>query len=123
MTYLGAKQESAGISAQILMAHRVYDDVCMKTGIALVLAAVASMFAASGCSAQPVEDEEAAAGSEDAVTKRTDYDIAWDKYNAIYGTSFTKAEDAFSVAVKVGDKTIKAPSHLFGEAVNVIPYS
>lgn len=89
---------------------------------ALVLATLASLAFAPGCSSEVIQEEEAAA-SEDEVSTRTNYEISWQQYNEIYGTSFTKAEDAYSVLVKVGDKTLPAPTHLFGEQVNIIPYS
>ncbi|HVH43754.1 MAG TPA: hypothetical protein VM925_15475 [Labilithrix sp.] len=80
---------------------------------------LASAAAAGGCSS---EAPNASAGEQD-VSTRTDYEISFAEYNAIYGTSFANAEDAFKLKVTIGDKTISAPTHLFGEAVNVIPYS
>ncbi len=86
-----------------------------------LLAALTAAPLATGCSAETVEAEDGT--DEAAVTRKTQYSIDWPSYNAIYGTSFRTPEEAFSVAVKVGDKTLPAPTHLFGQSVNVIPYS
>lgn len=87
------------------------------------LALAATLFAlplASACTSTEVPADEV--GEED-VTLKTSYEIDFAKYNAIYGTSFQKAEEAYTLLVKVGDKNIPAPTHLFGEEVNVVPYS
>jgi hypothetical protein len=75
---------------------------------------------AAACSAEVTDSSQA---SEDEVTVKTDWAIDFPKYNAIYNTSFTKPEEAYTAAITLGGKTIPAPTHLFGEAVNVIPYS
>lgn len=57
------------------------------------------------------------------VTEKSGYGADMAAYNAIYGTSFKNLDEAYSILVKAGDVTIPAPTHLFGEDVNVIPYS
>lgn len=81
---------------------------------------LAALPLAAACTTTEVTEEET---GEDDVTLKTNYDVDFTKYNAIYGTTFQKPEEAYTLLVKVGDKTIPAPTHLFGEAVNVIPYS
>ncbi|HVJ88714.1 MAG TPA: hypothetical protein VM580_02855 [Labilithrix sp.] len=88
---------------------------------AFVLAALTAIASAAGCSSEGTAKGPDA--TENDVTVRTNYEISWDEYNAIYSTNFTTADDAYSLIVKLGDTAIKAPTHLFGETVNVIPYS
>jgi hypothetical protein len=93
----------------------------MKTrALSFVLAALASLAIVPGCSTE-VADQTSV--GEDDVTMRSAYEISFPEYNGIFRGSFANAEEAFRVLVKVGDKTIPAPTHLFGEEVNVIPYS
>ncbi|HVJ92307.1 MAG TPA: hypothetical protein VM580_21050 [Labilithrix sp.] len=87
---------------------------------AIVLATLAALTAVSGCSTESASKPDAA---ENDVFLRTNYEISWEQYNATYSTNFSTPEQAYSVDVKLGDKVIHAPSHLFGETVNVIPYS
>lgn len=87
--------------------------------IALGLAlALGSASLAVGCSG----DEGPAEQSED-ITQQSDYTTNFEAYNAIYGTSFETLEQAYSVNVTVGETVIPSPTHLFGDTVNVIPYS
>lgn len=88
-----------------------------------VLALLASLAFAPGCATEAQSSEAEPASTADEVSTRTNYEIAWEQYNEIYGTSFSTPEEAYSVRVKVGDKTLVAPTHLFGEQVNIIPYS
>ncbi len=87
----------------------------------LALAALAAAPLAAGCAAETeadeIEDESA------AFTKKTPYQIDFAAYNRIYNTTFRTPEEAYTVAVKIGDKTVPAATHLFGKTVNVIPYS
>lgn len=59
------------------------------------------------------------------VTALTNYEVNIDRMNAQYPSEvpITKAADAWTAIVKVGDKTIPAPTHLFGDVINIIPYS
>ncbi len=91
----------------------------LRTSSLLLLAALASFSLVPGCSSDAVEEDSAGA----YATARTDYEISFNNYNEIYGSDFTTAEQAYSVNVRVGDKTIAAPTHLFGKRINVIPYS
>jgi hypothetical protein len=86
----------------------------------LLLASLVSFAVLPGCSSESVEESDA---SEGAASASSSYAISFNEYNQIYGTRFTKAEDAYKVNVTVGDKTIPAATHLFGKPVNVIPYS
>jgi hypothetical protein len=87
----------------------------------MLLAALVTAPIVGGCASETaVEDE---SSSEDAVTQKTNYAIDFPKYNAIYRTAFTTESQAYTALVTVGDKTIPAATHLFGEEVNVIPYS
>lgn len=90
-------------------------------GLSFVLAMLASLAAAPACTSE-VESPAVEIG-EDDVTTQTSYEISFPEYNRIYNTNFTTPEEAYTVSVHVGDKVIPAPTHLFGEAVNVIPYS
>ncbi len=80
--------------------------------LAVSLAAAAPMV---GCEAPETDTQD--------VTERSAYGVDFAAYNNIYGTSFSKLDDAYSVLVQAGDVKIPAPTHLFGEEVNVIPYS
>ncbi len=83
--------------------------------------ALAGLLTFAGCSdAEPQASNDNTA---DEVTLKTGYEADLVKYNSIYGTRFTSLDDAFTVKVKVGTTIIPAPTHLFGETVNVIPYS
>jgi Somatomedin B domain len=75
---------------------------------------------AQGCSSS--DDSEAQA---DNVLQLTDYTVDFDRLNAQYPGEFpmTKLEDAWTALVRVGDQTIPSPTHLFGDVINVIPYS
>jgi hypothetical protein len=88
--------------------------------LSYLLAAFATFAATPACSSDVVDET---VQGEDDVTTRSSYEISFAEYNAIYRTSFANANEAFTVNVMVGDKTIPAPTHLFGEEVNVIPYS
>src|SRR5262245_32206934 len=63
-------------------------------------------------------------GAENVVEK-SDYTVDMAAFNGIFNpaTPYTSLEDAYTAEVTVGDKTLSAPTHLFGESVNVIPYS
>lgn len=61
--------------------------------------------------------------SEEDVTVKTNYDVDLSAYNRIYNSQFTSLDDAYSVLVRAGDVAVPAPTHLFGEAINVIPYA
>jgi len=73
---------------------------------------------AVGCSS----DDGPAEQSEN-ITQASDFTTNFDAYNAIYNTNFETLEQAYSINITVGETVIPAPTHLFGEAVNVIPYS
>lgn len=90
-------------------------------GLSFALAMLASLAAVPACS-NDVGTPSVDVGESD-VTTRTSYEISFPEYNRIYGTNFSTPEEAYKVDVRVGDKVIPAPTHLFGEAVNVIPYS
>jgi hypothetical protein len=62
-------------------------------------------------------------GDEQDVTQKSAYTADMSVYNKIYNTSFETLDQAYTVMIKAGDKTIPAPTHLFGEDVNVIAYS
>ena len=84
--------------------------------------ALAPMLAAGaqGCSA----GDEAGDQSDD-VTQLSDYTADLDRLNEQYPSEIpiTKLEDTWTAFVKVGDQTLPSPTHLFGDVVNVIPYS
>lgn len=85
-----------------------------------VVAGLLTGLSGMGCSSAGGEEID---DSDNAVTEQTIYDIDLRKYNEIYGTSFTSEAAAYTAQVTIGGKTIPAPTHLFGENVNVIPYS
>lgn len=87
----------------------------------LALTALAAAPLAAGCAAE-TEGDDVSEGA-DAIEKKSLYRIDFDAYNRIYNTSFRTPEEAYTVGVKIGDKTIPAATHLFGKTVNVIPYS
>lgn len=81
---------------------------------------LAPLFAAlPGCSAEPEE-----AQSEN-VAEKSGYEMDIALANEIWHSTppIEKPADAWTAVVKVGDKTLIAPTHLFGDVVNVIPYS
>ncbi len=61
----------------------------------------------------------------DNVVELSDYTVDFDRMNAQYPSEvpITKLEDAWTAYVKVGEQTIPSPTHLFGNVVNIIPYS
>jgi hypothetical protein len=61
----------------------------------------------------------------DDITELSGYEMDLAKANAIYPgePAIAKPSDAWTARVVVGGKTIPAPTHLFGEVVNVIPYA
>ena len=84
--------------------------------------AVAPMLAAvstTGCTG-----EDASAQTDD-VTALSDYTADIDRLNEQYPDEIPiqKLSDAWTAYVKIADKTIPAPTHLFGDVVNIIPYS
>jgi hypothetical protein len=83
---------------------------------ALVLAAPISV----GCSAETADETTEDDGA--AISSKK-YGIAFDNFNAQFRGSASTPADAFSVKVKVGPQEIVAPTHLFGDTVNIIPYS
>lgn len=89
-------------------------DILARLLLAVSLSVSAAPFV--GCDA-PAETEDF------DVTEKSDYGADMEAYNAIYSTSFKNLDEAYTILVKAGDMTIPAPTHLFGEAVNVIPYS
>lgn len=86
-----------------------------RFAFALSLALAAPL--AVGC------DTEGPSSSEQDVTQKSAYTADMAAYNAIYNTSFADLNAAYSVIVKAGELSLPAPTHLFGEEVNVIPYS
>jgi hypothetical protein len=81
----------------------------------LVLASLAAAAPFAGCEGEEAETQD--------VTEKSAYGIDFAAYNAIYDTSFSKMDEAYTVVVQAGEVKIPAPTHLFGEEVNVIPYS
>lgn len=45
------------------------------------------------------------------------------KFNGIFGSNFTTPEEAFSLKISFGDKTIISPTHLFKVPPQIVPYS
>jgi hypothetical protein len=90
--------------------------------VSIFALAVAPILAvgASGC----VAAEDDGAQSEN-VTALTDYTIHIDRMNAQYpdAVPIAKLSDPWTALVKIGDMTIPAPTHLFGDVINIIPYS
>jgi hypothetical protein len=88
-----------------------------RVALALSLALVGPALA--GCESSAP----APAAEEQDVTQKSAYTADMAAYNEIYGTSFADLDAAYTVLIQAGDKTIPAPTHLFGEEVNVIPYA
>ncbi len=61
----------------------------------------------------------------DNVTELTNYEVNIGRMNAQYpdAVPIQKAADTWTALVKIGDQTIPAPTHLFGDVINIIPYS
>lgn len=61
----------------------------------------------------------------DNVTEMSNYEMDFAAANEIWpdAVPIQKVEDAYTALVTVGDQTLPAPTHLFGNVVNVIPYS
>lgn len=68
--------------------------------------------------------DDASEQSED-VTQMSDYTVDLAKALALWHSEVPaqKPADLWTAMVKIGDKTIPAPTHLFGDVVNIIPYS
>lgn len=89
-----------------------------RVALALSLALGGPLLGGCDSTTEPTGSSE-----EQDVTQKSAYTADMAAYNAIYGTSFENLDQAYTVLIKAGDKTIPAPTHLFGEAVNVIAYS
>jgi hypothetical protein len=74
----------------------------------------------AGCAAETADETTEDDGS--AISSKK-YEIAFDKFNAQFRGNASTPAEAFSVKVKVGNQEIVAPTHLFGDTVNIIPYS
>lgn len=87
----------------------------------LFAVALAPMLAAGaqGCASEEADNQT------DNVLELSDYTVDFDRMNEQYPGQFpiTKLEDAWTAMVQVGEQTIPSPTHLFGDTVNVIPYS
>jgi hypothetical protein len=61
----------------------------------------------------------------EAVTQQSSYDVNIAAFNELYPDRFPvqKPADGWTALVQVGDKILPAPTHLFGDVVNIIPYS
>jgi len=59
------------------------------------------------------------------ITQLSAYEMNIEAANAIWPDTvpIVNPADAWTALVTVGDKTIPAPTHLFGTVVNIIPYS
>ena len=73
----------------------------------------------TGCAADDTSSQS------DDVTELSDYEMNFEAANAIWpdAVPIAKPADAYTALVKVGDQTIPAPTHLFGDVINIIPYS
>ncbi len=86
---------------------------------AMAVAPLLTAFATTGCSSEdPTEQSE-------NVTALSGYTVDFERLNAQYpdGAEMKTLADPWTALVKIGDKTIAAPTHLFGDVVNIIPYS
>jgi hypothetical protein len=94
-----------------------------------LLALPSLLLAFAGCiadSADPAEDSRCEDGKcDDGDVTASGYVADFAKLNARYpGTRrMEKIEDAYTIRIKLGEHNVDAPTHLFGAAVNVIPYS
>ena len=88
------------------------------TAMALALAPLVA--STQGC----VSESDTKSQSDDA-TELTNYTLDFGRMNATYPdvVPIAALSDPWTALVKVGEKTIPAPTHLFGDVVNVIPYS
>jgi hypothetical protein len=86
---------------------------------ALALAPILAM-GTIGCGAEDDADSQS-----ENVTALTNYTVNFDRMNEQYpgDVPMAKLTDPWTALVKIGDKTIPAPTHLFGDTVNIIPYS
>jgi hypothetical protein len=86
---------------------------------ALVLAPMLAGAVTMGCSSGDPTSQS------DNVTELTNYEINVERMNEQYPdvVPIKTAADAWTALVKVGDQVIPAPTHLFGEVVNIVPYS
>ncbi|MBW2458493.1 MAG: hypothetical protein JRI68_28600 [Deltaproteobacteria bacterium] len=65
------------------------------------------------------------ASQSDDVTQMSGYELNFARMNEIYPDAVPIATpaDAWTALVTVGEQTIPAPTHLFGDVINIIPYS
>jgi hypothetical protein len=94
----------------------------LRKALSVFAIAILPMFAGvtQGCS---VEEDPVA--QSDNVTQLSDYDVNIEAANGIWSpaTPFAEAKDLWTATVLIGDQAIPAPTHLFGDVINVIPYS
>ena len=85
---------------------------------ALAIAPLIVGATATGCTADPTSQS-------DNITELTNYEVNIERMNAQYPdvTPGETAADFWTARVLVGDQVIEAPTHLFGDVVNIIPYS
>ena len=93
----------------------------LRTVLSVFAVALIPMFGGftQGCA---VEDQ---TSQSDNITQMSDYTVDIDAANALWSPAIPaeKPADLWTAFVKVGDQTIPAPIHLFGDVVNIIPYS
>lgn len=76
--------------------------------------------AAPGCASNDDPTEQTS-----DVTELTNYTINLEGMNETYPSEvpIENLQDPWTAIVKVGDQTLPAPTHLFGDVINIIPYS
>ena len=86
----------------------------------VALALVPLLSGSTGCSS----GDDSAAQSGD-VTELSNYTLDFARMNETYPgqVPMEKLEDPWTALVKVGEQVLPAPTHLFGDVVNIIPYS
>lgn len=57
------------------------------------------------------------------ITLKSAYTTDFGAFNQIFGSSFSTVEEAYTLQVKAGPVEFPAATHLFGNEVNIIPYS
>lgn len=78
-----------------------------------------------GAAAQGCAGDESPSEQSENITQLSNYDVDMAGANAIWNPAvpFEKPADIWTALVRIGDKTIPAPTHLFGDTINIIPYS
>lgn len=107
------------------MLRRTFRARPSRTLFALLLAALPLTAWASGCGTGSDIGGTPGDQTVDDIKEKGSYRLNFDRFNEIYPgeVKVEKLEDGWTALIRVGDKTIPAPTHLFGDTMRIVPYS